>query len=290
MTRIQQLGVGAALALACTLVAAQGLRTIAFEVFDADTDRRLEVDLLVDGTKLQQGQYELKADQDSMIAIEVATLAEQAYYPRKFTIFLANIAETRAAYRIYLARRGEAGARYSRGSVAQAAAHLSPKTVDRATVLLERIDVEAPKSGTRNQFWIYLQYNLGRAHFVNCTYRFIDSCGDAKTIFDNLLTMLPEEPRLFEAERISKELLTQLDIERHELVNRYRRARWDLQRGRPDAALEAFEALAALARSDPAVARHLGVGVEQLDKDAAFARSRVQSAAAGTAAPAAAGR
>jgi len=258
-------------------VSAQALRQIVFQVYDADSGEPLAASVSVDGNKIDGGRLTLAQDQESTIAIQVQTTAGASYRPRTFNVFLANFTGTQAIQKIYLAPRGAEGRVYSRGNVARATSYRG-QDVDRAVALLERIYEESPSDLHGTQFGVYLRYNLAAALFGNCTEKFVDSCDAAKTMFEELLAEFDDRRAMFEAERIGKNNLTTSDFDGQTLINRYRRAKWDLSRGRYESARDAFQELLSEAEGDARVSTQLKVRVGQLKSDVDLAETRLQSA------------
>ena len=220
---------------------AQGVERIRFQAFDADSGEDVPAVFSVNGEVLKQGLIIFKKDQESSIAIEVKTDGGTGYYARTFNLFLASYTDRQVVMNVYLARKGQSVV-YSRGSVSQAATHLSIHP-DRVVALLERIRSETPAHLLSTQFGVNLRFNLARGYFQNCTRRGIDSCDIAATLFDDLRSEMKVDSSHFIRERIDEKALETADFERQRLSNVYRRGKWDFKRGAFDSASDAFQSL-----------------------------------------------
>jgi hypothetical protein len=278
--RIRHIPVASILWMLSAVAPAQTLSSLVFQVYDADSGEPLAARVLADNALLVGGEFKLQKDQEAQIAVEVSTEAGASYRARTFNVFLANLRGSRVYYKVYLARKGQPGTPYSRGSVSLALRHLNQDTVDRAVAMLERIYQESPAAQQATQFSIHLQYNLANALYLNCTTKFIDSCHTAKEVFDRLLVAYDKDASLFNKERVNRASLGAIDLETHDLINQYRRAKWDLSRGRHEAAVETFRLLVDAADNDPNMLGKLKLTQQQLAMDLRFAQERQKAAEA----------
>ncbi len=249
---------------------------VIFEILDADTYNPVVSNILVDGGVASDGKYTLRNDAESRIAIEIRVDAGGQYQPRILKIFLEGLKNSRAIYKIFLAKR-ESNTIYTRGHVNKASEYINNTSVDRAVVMLERINAEITPTTKETQFGVFLSYNLARAYFLNCTARFVDQCQDAKSIFNDLHSSYDNKNRFFAAESISKEQLNKDSVvEAYSKRMDYLRAKWDISCGRFEDALKTYEELLADARSNPSLLQNLRINLEGLQNDIRFVTEKLK--------------
>lgn len=266
---------GLALAASAPADAQQRVAKVGIDVRDAVTDREIEAIVEIDGERID-ADYLLPPDSESSIVLDVSADAGDGYYARSMTVFLEASAKKNVRYIIYLAPRTPS-AIHNRRTVAGATRHLSALHADRAVALLEAIAAETSPSLKETQFGLYLNYNLWRAYFINCTMRFVDNCSDATSLGETLVAMHPRKRALFDAESISVSELknSSMTITDHSHRLSYLRAKWDLARNHPEDAAETLEKLLGAVEADPALTGRLKI----TKKDILLARDAAKKAA-----------
>jgi len=254
-------------------VSAPPVTQVTFETLDADTLESVVSNISVDGVT-SDGKYMLANDADSRIALEVKVDAGSQYQPRTLTIFLEGLKRSKPIYKIYLTKR-ENNKMYTRGFVKKASEYINTEWVDRAVVLLERVNAETTPAQKETQFGVFLSYNLARAYFLNCTARFVDQCQDAKSIFNDLYNSYDNKERFFAAESISREQLKNIDVETYYRKMDYLRAKWDVSSGRFENALKTYDELLADAESNPSLLKNLNLTFEGLQNDKKFVTEKL---------------
>ncbi|MDH5833395.1 hypothetical protein [Luteimonas kalidii] len=232
-------------------IAQQRVVKIKFEVRDAKTGDTIDAKVTVDGEDVK-AEYILPSGSESSLLLDVRADAGIGYYPRTMTLFLEALGQRDLRFKIHLAPRNPAAV-HNRRSVAAATQFLKPVNVDRAVALLDAVVAETSPTVRDTQFGIYLYYNLWRAYFIDCTQRFVDHCAEAATLGKDLLAMLPNNRDLFEIERVP---VAELQRSANELADHayrlsYHRAKWNLNRNRPEDAAELAKSLLRAVADDP---------------------------------------
>lgn len=252
------------LALSMAASAQQSVAKVEIEVRDARTGEVLEARVTVDGDDIE-GEYVLPPGSESSLLLDVRADAGSGYYPRTMTLFLEAADRRDLRFNIHLAPRNPS-AIHNRRSVAAATPFLTPLHVDRAVALLEAVVAETSPTVRNTQFGVFLNFNLWRAYFINCTRRFVDHCTDATTLGAELLAMLPQKKALFEAERIPVAELQRADatLADHAYRLSYQRAKWNLKRNHPEDAAEQLEVLLRAVTDDPKLLDRLRIRKEDI--------------------------
>lgn len=247
------------------------MTSISFTTIDADTDIEILSNIEIDGQKIKGKNYILPKNSDSHISLTVNIDAGKDYGYRTFNIFLEGIKKTKVPYTIYMAKKGKEGRPYTRGMIKKSSEFLTKKYVDRAVVLLERINSESSPSVLQDgQFSIFLKYNLGCAYWLNCTRRFVDQCKPAGEIFENLRHSYLKMKRYFDNESISLSNLSEIDIESHDNRMLYLKVKWDISAKKYSDARVGLDTLIKRAETSPELSKNLEVTLDTLKKDREF--------------------
>ena len=251
--------------ISCGVLAQQRVTTVVFQVRDAATNQALDADVSVDGDPVVS-EFKVSPEAESRILMDVTASAGTGYHTRTFTVFLEAVNQPRVIYRIYLAPRPSEKT-HNRATVARGAQFLNARDADRALALLEAVSEETNANTKASQFGVYLRFNLWRAYLLSCTLRFVDYCEVAVNFGNAMLVQQQSHPEYYSAENITRDELDRGVRSLADAMLRltYLRAKWDLNRRRPDEALGSLAIVTQAQQDDPATLSRLQISSSDVD-------------------------